>query len=174
MKLASWKLLTKALWNEKNSSFGRFSAAAPQLADFLLLPRSFKALIPIAAAAAYTSSSMAVASGHRASHLLRFHLLILLHQRAAITEAGDKAVITVIALDVILTTHFASADHLADTLKRAEWEGATAHTLTAEGVSRVWFMRCKKERRTLPLQNEASRLSFLLACVYRKEYMGIR
>jgi len=63
MKLASWKLLTKALWNEKNSPFGRFSA------DFLLLPRSFKTLIPIAAAAAYTSSSMAVASEHRASHL---------------------------------------------------------------------------------------------------------
>jgi len=113
-------LLTKALWNEKNSSFGRFSAAASQLADFLLLPRSFKILISIAAATAYTSSSMTVALKHRASHLLRFHLLILLHQRAAITEAEDKAVITVIALDAILTTHFASTDHLTVTLKRAE------------------------------------------------------
>ncbi len=174
MKLASWKLLIKALWNEKNSFFERFSVAASQLADFLLLSRSFKILISIAAATAYTSSSMTVASRHHVSHLLHFHLLILLHQRAAITEAEDKTVITVIVLDVILTTHFASTDHLMNILKRAEWESATAHTLTTEEVSRVWFMRCKKERCTLSLQNEASRLSSLLVCVYRKEYMSIR
>jgi len=77
-------------------------------------------LISIAAATAYTSSSMTVASRHHVSHLLHFHLLILLHQRAAITEVEDKTVITVIVLDVILTTHFASTDHLMNILKRAE------------------------------------------------------
>jgi len=43
-----------------------------------------------------------------------------LHQRAATTEAGNKAVATAIALDVILATHIAPANHLADTLEGAE------------------------------------------------------
>lgn len=52
--------------------------------------------------------------------LLRFHLLILLRQRAATTEAGNKAVATAVALNIILATHIAPADHLEDTLEGAE------------------------------------------------------
>jgi len=52
--------------------------------------------------------------------LLRVHLLILLRQRVATTEAGARAVAAAMALDTILVAHTAAADHLADTLKRAK------------------------------------------------------
>ena len=68
-------------------------------------------------------------------HMLRFYLLILLHQRAATAEPGDEAIVAAVTLNVILTAHIAPADRLADFLERAEREGATVHTLT-EGVSR--------------------------------------
>lgn len=67
--------------------------------------------------------------------ILRFYLLILLHQRAATAEPRDEAIVAAVTLDAILAAHIAPADRLADPLERAEREGATAHTLTG-GVSR--------------------------------------
>lgn len=69
------------------------------------------------------------------SYILRFYLFILLHQRVATAEPGDKAIVAIVTLDSILAAHIAPADRLADPLERAEREGATAHTLPG-GVSR--------------------------------------
>jgi len=97
--------------------------------------------------------------------ILRFYLLILLHQRAAIAEPRDEAIVAVVTLDVILAAYIASADRLANSLERAEREGATAHTLTEEVRKEYVHYRYKTKHQSCHPYEPA---------FYRKEYMGIR
>ena len=75
--------------------------------------------------------------------ILRFYLIILLHQRAVTAESRDEAIVTVVILNVILTTHIVSTDRLTNFLKRIKRENVTAHTLTKEINKSLWSVKKK-------------------------------
>lgn len=103
--------------------------------------------------------------------ILRCHLLILLYQRAATTEAGGKAVVTAVALDIVLAAHVAPADSLADTLKTADGEGAPAYTLTARGVSISVFIEKKRRKVHCSYKTKHRVCHPYKLAFYHKEYM---
>ena len=105
-------------------------------------------------------------------HMLRFHLLIFLHQRAATTESEDETIVAVVTFNVILTTHIASTNRLTNFLKRAERESVTAHTLTKEVSKSLWNVR--KEYVHYRYKTKHQNCHFYESAFYRKEYMSIR